>query len=150
MRGLRIALCTLILGAAPAADVPATMGDPVYSDSKVRRFSLSGVAPGTIVDYSYTVEELKPFLAGDFYRTWSVTTGHLTRRSRYVVDVPASLTPRIVERNLTFPRRETQAGGRHVYVWATREVPRVKSEPFAADSNGVYMSIGVGAPTRWQ
>jgi hypothetical protein len=30
------------------ADVPATLGDPVYSDTKIRRYSLSGVAPGTM------------------------------------------------------------------------------------------------------
>ncbi|HEY8197607.1 MAG TPA: DUF3857 domain-containing protein, partial [Gemmatimonadales bacterium] len=29
------------------SDVPATLGDPVYTDTKVRRYSLSGVAPGT-------------------------------------------------------------------------------------------------------
>src|SRR5690349_23355239 len=39
------------------ADVPAALGDPVYSDTKVRRYSLSGVAAGVIVDWSYTLEE---------------------------------------------------------------------------------------------
>jgi hypothetical protein len=38
------------------SDTPAQMGDPVYSDRKVKRVSLSGVAPGTLVDYSYSRE----------------------------------------------------------------------------------------------
>ena len=132
------------------SDVPATMGDPVYSDRKVRRASLSGVAPGTIVDYSYTVEELKPFLAGDFQDSWGITTGIPTLRSRYVVDVPASLQLRLRERNLSFARQEKVAGGRRVYTWATANVPKFKGEPFAADSNGVVMSVALSSPTSWQ
>ena len=62
-----------VISAAPShvqdSDVPATMGDPVYADRKVRRVSLSGVTPGTLVDYSYTLEELKPYRPGDFLFT---------------------------------------------------------------------------------
>ncbi|HYF38421.1 MAG TPA: DUF3857 and transglutaminase domain-containing protein [Gemmatimonadales bacterium] len=132
------------------ADVPAALVDPVYSDTKVRRYSLSGVTPGTIVDWSYTLEELKPFLPGDFTADWSVHTGRFTRRSRYLVDHPSDLKPRIVERNLTFKRREVVAGKRRTYVWATREIPRVEPEDFMADSTGVFMSIGVAGPVTWE
>jgi transglutaminase-like putative cysteine protease len=135
---------------AQDADVPATLGDPVYTDAKVRRYSLSGVAPGTIVDWSYTVEERKPFLPGDFSLSWSVHTGRVTRLSRYIVDLPASLQPRLLEHNLTFPRRETVARGRRTYVWATRDVPKVQGEDFMADSNGVFMSIELAAPLEWE
>jgi transglutaminase-like putative cysteine protease len=131
------------------ADVPATLSDPVYSDTKVRRFSLSGVAPGTIVDWSYTVEEQKPFFPGDFSLDWSVHTGRVTRRSRYLVDLPASMRPHLVERNLTFRREERIAKSRRIYMWATQEVPRVRAEDFMADSNAVFMSIGLAAPLEW-
>jgi transglutaminase-like putative cysteine protease len=134
---------------AQDSDIPAMLADPVYSDTKVRRFSLSGVAPGTIVDWSYTIEERKPFFPGDFSASWSIHTGHLTRRSRYVVDLPAAMSPHLVERNLTFRRDERVAKGRRTYVWATQEVPRVRPEDFMADSNGVYMSIGLAAPLEW-
>lgn len=132
------------------ADVPATMGDPVYTDRKVRRASLTGVAPGTIVDYSYTIEEMKPFLAGDFQDGWRITTGVPTMRSRYMVDVPATLDLRLRERNLGFERQERVAGGRRVYTWATTNVAKVRGEPFAADSNGVVMSVSLSSPTTWQ
>src|SRR3954471_21420825 len=61
---------------AQDADVPASLTDTVYGDSKIRRYSLSGVAPGTIVDWSYTLEEVKPFLPGDFLQSWTVQGGH--------------------------------------------------------------------------
>lgn len=143
-----------VVSAAPThvqdSDVPASMGDPVYSDRKVRRLSLSGVEPGTIVDYSYTLEELKPFLPGDFYQWWRVSTGLRVARSRLVVDVPAALAVRVREQNLTFARRTSTANGRTVHTWAARDVPRVKPEAFAADSNGVYMAVALSSPTTWQ
>ena len=131
------------------SDVPASTDDPVYTDRRVRRVSLSGVAPGTIVDYSVTTEELKPSLPRDFFATWSVSTGLQVARSRYVIDLPATLTPRIRERNLSFKRTERVAGARRAYTWAAANVPKVKSEWLAADSNDVYMSVLVSSPTEW-
>ncbi|MFL5403480.1 MAG: DUF3857 domain-containing transglutaminase family protein [Gemmatimonadales bacterium] len=142
-----------VVSDAPAqvqdADIPAALGNPVYADTKVRRYSLSGVAPGTIVDWSYTVEERKPFLANDFSASWSVHTGRFTRRSRYLVDLPASMHPHMIERNLNFRRQERVARGRRTLVWAAQDVPRVAPEEFMADSNGVFMSIGLAGPVDW-
>ncbi|HEY9515441.1 MAG TPA: DUF3857 domain-containing transglutaminase family protein [Gemmatimonadaceae bacterium] len=143
-----------VVSAAPThvqdSDVPATMGNPVYADRKVRRLSLSGVAVGTIVDYSYTLEELKPYRPGDFLSSWSITTGLPTRRSRYIVDMPASVQPHMLERNIKSPAKITTAHGRRVYTWAAADIPKPKSEPFAADSNGVFQSVALSAPTSWQ
>jgi transglutaminase-like putative cysteine protease len=121
----------------------------VYSDQKVRRVTLSGVAPGTLVDWSYTVERLKPLVPNDFYSGWRVTTGLLTRRSRLILDVPASLTPRIQEMNVHFKRLETVSHGRHVYTWATSDVQKIQGEPFAAVPNSLSVRIEVAAPIAW-
>ena len=131
------------------SDVPAQMGDPVYSDRKVIRVSVTGVAPGTIVDWSITTEELKPFLPGDAFFGWSVSTGNAVGRSRYIVDVPAALKLNLREENLDFKRAESVAHGRRTMVWAARDLPKVKSEPFASDSNGVLMSVSFALPLRW-
>jgi hypothetical protein len=132
------------------SDMPAQMGDPVYSDRKVKRVSLSGVAPGTLVDYSYSREELKPFLPGDFFQSWSVSTGLTVRRSRFIVDVPASLPVKLHERNLNFPRKTQSTGDRRVYTWVAADVPRIKGEPYAADSNNVQMEVALSSPLAWQ
>ena len=128
---------------------PVAFDAPVYSDQKVRRVTLSGVAPGTLVDWSYTVERIKPLVPGDYYTGWRVTTGRLTRRSRLIVDVPASVTPRIKEENVRFQRRTVEAKGRRVYTWATADVRKIQSEPFAASPNTLYVSIDLSAPITW-
>ena len=132
------------------SDVPASMSNPVYSDTKVLRYSLGGVAVGTIVDISWTEEILDPFLSGDFITSWNTTLTAPGLRSRFVVDVPASMTPHIVEQHLDFKRVEERANNRHYYVWAKQSVMPVKSELFAPDSSVPHMSIGVSSPESWR
>src|SRR2546427_12332957 len=79
---------------------PVAFEAPVYSDEKVRRVTLSGVAPGTLVDWSYTIERVKPLVPGDYYTGWRVTPGRVTRRSPLIVDVPAKAKPRISEEKI--------------------------------------------------
>lgn len=131
------------------SDVPATMSNPVYVDTKVIRTSLSGVAPGTLVDISYTLETVKPWLPGNFFMAWNVSLPAPGMRSHFVLDVPATLTPRIVERHLTFKRTERTAGGRHRYTWATQDIKPVKSEIFAPDSSVPDMTIRIVGALSW-
>jgi Domain of Unknown Function with PDB structure (DUF3857) len=116
---------------------------------RVIRASLSGVAPGTIVDVSWTDAQRVP--ARNFYQVWRVTEGTAVRRSRLTVDVPDYLTLRFVEHNLNFPRRETQVGHRLVYEWVTADVPWVTPEAYAppADSNDQGMVVTVATPDTW-
>jgi transglutaminase-like putative cysteine protease len=124
---------------------PVAMEAPVYTDRMVHRVSLGGLAPGTILDYSYTVETFKPLIPNDFFTSWSVLTGLQTQRSRYIVDLPAKMDPRIIERHLTFKRQETEVKGRRVYMWATQNLKKLDPEPFAPDS--VY-GEGISIATR--
>jgi hypothetical protein len=128
---------------------PVALSAPVYSSGKTHRVSLAGVGPGTIVDYSYTTERFQPALTGDFYTSWSVHTGRLVRRSRLILDVPATASPRIVERNLHFKPRVTQTNGRRVYEWATQDVPRVEREPYAGWPDTVYAGIEAAGWVTW-
>ena len=143
----------MVISAQPSHEqeslAPVAMEAPVYSDAKVRRVTLAGVAPGTLVDYSYTIERLQPTMPGEFYSGWRVTTGRLTRRSRLIVDVPATMHPRIKVENWHWPTRVTDTKGRHVMEWATHDVPKIEAEPFAAYPNTVSVHINVAGPIDW-
>lgn len=142
-----------VISAQPAHEqeslAPVALEAPVYSDQRVRRVTLSGVAPGTLVDWSYTIERVKPLVSRDYHTAWRVTTGRLTRRSRFIVDVPASITPRIKEENVRFRRKTVEANGRRVYTWATADVQKVEPELFAASPNTLSVHIDVSAPISW-
>src|SRR5439155_1163932 len=75
--------------------------------------------------------------------------GVLTRRSRLIVDVPMSVTPRIQEHNVHFKRRDVESRGRRVYTWATTDVQKIQGEPSAASPNTLAVHIAVGAPIGW-
>lgn len=128
---------------------PVAMEAPVYSDSKVRRVSIGGVAPGTLLDFSWSTERVQPYLPGDFWSGWRVTTGRLTRRSRLLVDVPAAMAPRIREQNVRFAKRVEDVRGRRVYTWATADVQKIDGEPFAASPNTLYVGIDVAGSVSW-
>ncbi len=128
---------------------PVALEAPVYSDSKIRRVTIGGIAPGTLLDFSWTTEQFEPVLPGDFYSGWRVTTGRLVRRSRLIVDVPELMTPRIKEENWRFPRVTTTRGGRRTYMWATNDVPPIEGEPYAATPNSVYVGINVVGRIGW-
>lgn len=127
---------------------PVSLDAPVYSDEKIHRVTLGGVAPGTIIDYSVTTETTHPLIPDDILTSWSVQTGVYTRRSRYILDTPEGYTPRIEEHHLPFARTEHVANGRHVYTWATQEIPKPEPEPLAPDSS-YGQSILVAAPRTW-
>ena len=143
-----------VLSAGPEvsqdSDVPAAMESPVYQHVKVRRLTLAKVAPGTLVDLSYTIETVKPRLAGDFYSSWRVTTGMPVIRSRFVLDTPVGFEPKIVEENLTFAAHDDIKAGRRVRTWAVGDIGRIDFEPFASDSNGVMQRIEVGGGISWE
>lgn len=127
---------------------PVSLDAPVYSDLKLHRVTLGGVAPGTLIDFSVTTETLDPLIPGDFLTSWSVQTGVYTRRSRYIVDVPSTYNPRIEEHHLTFARAEHVSNGRRVITWATKDVPKPEPEPLAPDSS-YGESIAIAAPRTW-
>ncbi len=143
-----------VVSAAPTqvqeSDVPAPVSaSPVYSDQKIIRMSLSGVAPGTLLDVAFTVDERKPPLNGDFSQAYVFTPGSSIERARFTLDVPSSITPRIREDNLDFRRITQSEKGRTRYTWSRNRTPKVQGEPFAADSNGVIMDVRVGGALTW-
>lgn len=130
-------------------DLSAALNNPIYSDQRVRRISLAGVSAGTIVDMAYTLEERAPRRAGDFFAQWALNGPVPIRRSRFTLDVPVSLEPRRVERNLIARREETVVGARRSTVWHAEDQQPVLNEPFAADSNDVQQWVMLSGPASW-
>jgi transglutaminase-like putative cysteine protease len=143
-----------VISAAPEqtqeSDVPAPTAVPMYTSTRVKRMSLSGLDSGTVLDYSYTTEELKPSMPGDFFHSWRITPAVPVRRSVLVVDVPVGFTPRIEEKNLNFKRTQRTIAGRTLYTWATDSVPLLKTELFAPDSSSKVMTVSISPPTGWR
>lgn len=131
------------------SDIPAPMGVPMYTSTKVKRMSLSGLDSGAVFDYSYSIEELKPAMPGDFFYGWRVTMPVPVQRSVLVVDVPKGFVPHIAEKNPTFKRTEQTNGDRTIYRWTTDKVIPPVVEAFAPDSSIKVMSVSISPPFGW-
>ncbi|MGH7465323.1 MAG: DUF3857 domain-containing transglutaminase family protein, partial [Longimicrobiales bacterium] len=142
-----------VISDAPAqmqeSDVAAAVSNPVYVNRREIRLSMGGVAPNTIIDMSYTVEELDPYLEGDFYTRRNVHATVPVRRSRFILDVPAEVQPRITANNLNFEPVTSSDGSRRAYTWLATDVPRYRPEPFAPDTNSVHMHVIASLPLDW-
>ncbi|MGD2152870.1 MAG: DUF3857 domain-containing transglutaminase family protein [Gemmatimonadales bacterium] len=128
---------------------PVSQLIPIYTDLKMLRFSVAGLAPGTLLDFSYTQETIDPVMPSNFSSAWSVTTGAPTLRSRLVLDVPATLEPHISETNLDFTRAEYERDGRRTYVWATSDVETLDPEPFTTWPDNGHMGVYVSGAVEW-
>lgn len=149
-----VALDGTVVSAEPihqqVMDLPVPEQSPVYTDVKRVRVSLGGVEPGTIVDFSYTVETLDPVMPGEFFASWSITTGGTVRRSRYVLDVPDGYDLRLVQSPGTEPTSVERANGRVVRQWAAADLERIEPELFADVAEADFMKrVMAGGPNRW-
>ena len=133
------------------SDVAARVSNPVYVNEKGIRLSLGGVAPNTIIDMSFTMEELEPYLPGDFYTHRNLFSAPQAPvlRSRFIFDVPAGVEPRITERNLEFSARVHERDGRSTWTWATADVSEYRPEAFSPDTNSVQTYIVASLPLTW-
>jgi hypothetical protein len=112
---------------------------------------LRELEPGMLVDLSYTRTFDSVMYGNEVPPSWRISSEDApVVRSRFVIDLPTSVPLRMMERNLDFARKETVANGRRTLVWATRDVPRVRTEPFAGDSNGVFMSVWFSTIPSWE
>lgn len=113
-------------------------------------FFLNGVEPGALVDWSYTHELLEPLVPGDYATTWYITTSAPVRRSRFILDVPAALGPRLVERNLPAPHREEIVNGRRVFTWTSQDVTTHRPELFATyPEDGSAVVVAASGTVAW-
>ena len=124
-------------------------GAPVYSERRAIQATLGGVAPGTLVDYSYTLETVQPRLPGDFRYYWGLNGDYPVRRSRFTLDVPVGMQVPVRERNLGFHADDRVVAGRRVRTWAVADLAAVKSESYGGSPNDVMQTIVVGGTLSW-
>ncbi|HEY6224939.1 MAG TPA: DUF3857 domain-containing transglutaminase family protein, partial [Gemmatimonadales bacterium] len=128
----------------------AESGDPEFSDRRGIQVTLAGVAPGTLVDYSYSLETDQPILPGDFLYYWSVNEDVPVRRSRFTLDTPRDMNPRVRVRNIAGAPIDSVIAGRRIRRWNLAELPPVVWQSWSGTPNAVVASIRVGGEQSWR
>ena len=129
------------------SDVPAAVSPaPVYTSEKIVRMSLSGVAAGTIVDMSFTLDDDRPPMPGDFLDGLDRDASTRVERERLELDVPSTLTPHIHEQNIDFKRVTSTRRGTNALRVGTE---RGTSDAWRAVRGGLEWR-GDARSCRWQ
>lgn len=128
---------------------PQAIEDNVYSGRLLRQLTLGGVAPGTIVDLSYTIETYHPALAGDVSEIFLVSNFDPVRRSRFILDAPRRQPPRYDGFNLTAAPTVRESRDRVTTTWSAADVPALRTEVYADYVLRAYQAVRVWGWVRW-
>ena len=129
---------------------PADQGDPTFSDRRGLQMTLAGVAPGTLIDYSYTVEKIKAVVPGDFSYLWYVNAEPAIRRSRFTFDTPVGMNARVRVQNIAGAPTDSVVAGRRIRRWLLAELPPVNRQRYAGVPNPVQAWIWVSGDVQWR
>jgi hypothetical protein len=112
---------------------------PVYTDKRIKRITVGGLEPGAILDVSFSNVTFDPSYPSDFHFSWQANQMIDVRKSRFVVDVPTSIVPRVRVQNVDHGFREYVAGDRRVFEFESDTVPGIEWEELTGSPNEVHV-----------
>jgi hypothetical protein len=124
-------------------------GSHLRSDQRIVQIAVGGVAPGTLLDYSYTLETFDPRLPGDVWYAFGVNALVPILHSRVILDMPEGLTLRVRDWNIDAPPLQRLVDGRKVLMWVSRDLPAVEPESYWGSPNDVFTTIRISGDLTW-
>ncbi len=143
-------------GTVHALDPKAITESPAYddleifSDNRLLRAPLPGVAVGSVIEYTITYDGKNPIAEGGMSEMFLFGSSMPVERSRLVLDGPPSVEPKIINTSKIQPRTEEKDGRRVVVFESARIEGRDDYEgnlPFDV-IDWPYVAFSTGAP--WQ
>jgi len=95
---------------------------PLYSNLKLKQFSMPAMEVGCTVEYKATLKVFKPVMTGFFHSYWSFPAGLPVRLSTFEVDIPETMEGRYLARNIDVKPDISAKAGRKTYSWKARNV----------------------------
>ncbi len=133
----------------PKAIVEATQEaeNDMFTDQRVLRAPLPGVATGSIVETFVTTEGRSPIAGGGKYGRFDVGFSVAIERGRLILDAPAGMIPQIVNHSGTDPR-VVEENGRRITIFEKEHSERfdeVDSSVPPDDSAYPYVAFATGS-----
>lgn len=95
---------------------------PLYTNLKLKQFSMPAMEVGCIVEYKATLKVFKPVMPGFFHSYWSFPAGLPVKLSTFEVDIPETMEGRYLARNIDVKPDISTEAGRRQYRWKARNV----------------------------
>ena len=127
----------------------ADSGAPIYTDNRLLQMTIAGMAPGVILDYSYTIATHAPRLPGDVWRRWGFNGLSPVLQSRFTLDTPAEMSPLTRLENVEATARDRVLDGRRVRVWEEADVPAIELQSYLGFPNDIVKAVTVSGALTW-
>ena len=130
----------------------------MYTDARVKAFSMPALEPGAIVDYQYVIEDKNPYIPGGFWTGWYF--GGLEPRmvSRLTITAPKDMVLRETPKNVNgsgatkaMTRTKTDVDANTVkYVYEMRKIDPLGIEPLMPSPVEYLPQINISTLKDWQ
>jgi len=103
-------------------EVSPFSGFPLYSNLRLKQFSMPSMEVGCIIEYKAVLKVTKPKMPGLFYTYWSFPPGLPVKLSVLEIYAPEKLAINHVAKNLDVKPEIVSKDGRTVYKWTARDI----------------------------
>jgi len=95
---------------------------PLYSDMKLKQFSMPAMEVGSVIEYKAVLKVLKPKIPGLFYSYWSFPPGVPVISSALEINIPEGVAADYAIRNLESKPEILKENGRVIYRWTAKDI----------------------------
>jgi hypothetical protein len=128
-------------------------GEAMYTDARLKNFSMPAVDDGCIIDYEYVTDEKEPMIPGHFWTNWYFQGGFdPVKLSRLTITAPKGMKLNTQLRNSAIkPTIKEQPDGKTVrYVWEDKDVEPLQLEPMMPEADRILPMLQVSTLPSWQ
>jgi len=95
---------------------------PLYSNIKLKQFSMPAMEIGNVIEYKVTLKLSKPKMPGLFYSYWSFPPGLPVALSKFRVNVPKGIDVKYNVKNIDVNPEVSIERGRKIYEWTVKDL----------------------------
>ena len=130
----------------------------MYTDARVKAFSMPALEPGAIVDYQYIVEDKNPYIPGGFWTGWYFGGLEPRMQSRLTITAPKDMVLRETPLNVqasgstkAMTRTKTDVDANTVrYTYEMRRINPLGIEPLMPSPTNYLPQINISTLKDWQ
>ncbi|MBC8143075.1 MAG: DUF3857 domain-containing transglutaminase family protein, partial [Armatimonadetes bacterium] len=130
----------------------------MYTDARVKAFSMPALEEGAIVDYQYVIEDKNPYIPGGFWTGWYFGGLEPRMQSRLTITAPKEMVLRETPRNVqtegkmnVMTRTKTTVDASTVkYTYEMRGINPLAMEPLMPSPMNYLAQINISTLQNWQ
>lgn len=128
---------------------PFIMEAPIYSDFKYQTISMPALCPGAVIEYTYEIKTIKPFMKGEFWSSDLFQQYYPVKKAVYRLIVPEDKVPLVRLKHLKLVPKKEKRGNKVIFIWRAKDLPAIDTEPNAPPLEALGGRIVLSSIKDW-